>query len=198
MPIQAGHPICHRSITIHICLHREFLRRSHQANIQSHLRRVTFKGAYYEEFIRLSSQEVLFRTQVQSTSHESLASGHPDCFTMYYEILWSDQQSLEVKDKAMEEILNQVSQVWLKTNAALFKHILDYEAKLEKFLNKTGGWIREQEECIWMKMFEITGDAGAPLCASLDIMLCLLDTLPSFLANLSYQSNSPIICRFMP
>ena len=84
----------------------------------------------------------------------------------------------------MEEILNQASQAWLKTNAALFKHILDYEAKLEKFLNKTGGWIGEQEECIWTKMFEITGDTGTPLCASLDIMLHLLDTLPSFLANL--------------
>ena len=77
---------------------------------------------------------------------------------------------------------------------ALFKHVLDYEVKLDAFLNKTGGWIREQEERIWTKMFEITGDAGAPLCASLDIMLHILDTLPSFPANLSYQSNSPIIC----
>ena len=39
------------------------------------------------EFIRLSSQEVLFHTQVQSTGHESLASRHPDHFTTYYEIL---------------------------------------------------------------------------------------------------------------
>ena len=69
---------------------------------------------------------------------------------------------------------------------------------MEKFLNKTGGWIREQEECIWTKMFEITGDAGTPLCASLDIMLRLLDTLPSFLANLSYQSDAPIIWGFTP
>ena len=77
-------------------------------------------------------------------------------------------------------------------------HVLDYEAKLEKFLNKTGGWIREQEEHIWTKMFELTGEAGTPLCTSLDIMLCLLDTLPLFPANLSYQSNSPIICGFVP
>ena len=49
-----------------------------------------------------------------------------------------------------------------------------------------------------MKMSEITGDAGTPLCTSLDIMLHLLDTLPSFMANLSYQSNSPIICGFAP
>ena len=86
----------------------------------------------------------------------------------------------------------------VKTNEALFKHVLNYEAKLEKFLNKTGAWIREQEEHIWTKMFEITGDAGTPLCTSLDIMLCLLDTLPSFPSNLSYQSNSPIICGFAP
>ena len=98
----------------------------------------------------------------------------------------------------MEDILNKVNQVWLKTNMALFKHVLDYEAKLDAFLNKTGGWIREQEERIWMKVFEIAGDAGAPLCVNLDIMLRLLDTLPSFLANRSYQSNSPIICSFAP
>ena len=150
------------------------------------------------EFIRLSNQEVLFHTQAQSTGHESLAHGCPDRFTMYYEILWSDQQSSEAKDKAMEEILNKVSEAWLETNVALFKHVLDYEAKLDGFLNKTGGWIKEQEECIWTKMFEITGDAGAPLYTSLNIMLHLLDTLPSFPANLSYQSNSPIICGFVP
>ena len=67
----------------------------------------------------------------------------------------------------MEEILNKASETWLETNAALFKHVLDYEAKLDAFLNKTGSWIREQEECIWTKMFEITGEARAPLCTSL-------------------------------
>ena len=41
-------------------------------------------------------------------------------------------------------------------------------------------------------------DLGAPLCAGLDIVLCLLDTLPSFPANLTYQSASPIITGFMP
>ena len=95
------------------------------------------------EFVRLSSQEVLFCTQVQSTGHKSLASRHPDRFTTYYEILQSGQQPSEAKDKAMEEILDQASKAWLETNTALFKHVLDYEAKLEKFLNKTGGWIRE-------------------------------------------------------
>ena len=66
------------------------------------------------------------------------------------------------------------------------------------FLDKAGGWIRMQEEHIWMKMFQITEDIGALLCASLNIVLCLLETFTSLLANLAYQSNSPIICRFMP
>ena len=69
---------------------------------------------------------------------------------------------------------------------------------MDAFLDKAGGWIRAQEECIWMTMFQITGDIGAPLCASLDIVLHLLETLPSFPANLTYQSNSPIICGFVP
>ena len=164
---------------------------------EDHIKQIfslTCEGRHLKEhvvrdFVRLSSQEVLFCTQVQSTGHELLAGGHPDRFTTYYEILRSDQQSSEAKHMAMEEILNKASKAWLKTNAALFKHVLDYEAKLDAFLNKTGGWIREQEERIWTKMFEITGDAGAPLCASLHIMLHLLDTLPSYPANLSYQSN---------
>ena len=98
----------------------------------------------------------------------------------------------------MEEILHKVSEAWLQTNMSLFKHILDYEGKLNTFLDKAGGWIREQEECIWTMMFQITGDIGAPLCASLDVLLHLLETLPPFPANLSYQSQSPIICWFAP
>ena len=156
------------------------------------------KERVVREFARLSSEEVLFRTQAQSTSHESLASGHPDQFSTYYKILQSDRESSDAKDKAMEEILNKASEAWLQTNASLFKHVLDYEGKLNTFLDKAGGWIREQEERIWTMMFQITGDIGAPLCASLDVLLCLLETLPSFLANLSYQSQSPIICGFVP
>ena len=117
---------------------------------------------------------------------------------MYYEILRSDRESSEAKDKAMEEILSKVSKAWLETNMSLFKHVLDYESKLNMFLDKAGGWIREQEECIWTMMFQITGDIGAPLCASLDVLLHLLETLPSFPANLAYQSQSPIICGFAP
>ena len=65
------------------------------------------------EFARLSSEEVLFHTQAQSISHESLASGHPDHFATYYEILQSDQESSEAKEKAMQEIINKVSEAWL-------------------------------------------------------------------------------------
>ena len=65
------------------------------------------------EFARLSSEEVLFCTQAQSTGHESLASGHPDRFATYYKILQSNQQSSEAKDKAMEEIINKANEAWL-------------------------------------------------------------------------------------
>ena len=117
---------------------------------------------------------------------------------MYYKILRSDRESLDAKDKVMEVILNKASEAWLQTNTSLFKHILDYEGKLNAFLDKAGGWIREQEERIWTTMFQITGDIGASLCASLDVLLHLLETLPLFPANLSYQSQSPIICGFAP
>ena len=42
-----------------------------------------------------------------------LASGRPDRFTAYYAILQCDQESLEAKDKAIEELLNKASQAWL-------------------------------------------------------------------------------------
>ena len=83
-------------------------------------------------------------------------------------------------------------------NKTLFDHVLDYERKLNAFLDKVGSWIREQEERIWTTVFQIVEDTGAPLRAFLDILLRLLDTLPSLPPNLSYQSQSPIICRFSP
>ena len=76
--------------------------------------------------------------------------------------------------------------------------MLDYEAKLDAFLDKVGDWIRAQEEHIWMTMRQITEDVRAPLCAGLAIMFHLLDTLPSFPANLTYQSTSPMITGFVP
>ena len=64
-------------------------------------------------------------------------------------ILWLDQDSVEARDKAIEELRNWVSDAWLHTNLMLFKHVLNYEMKLDAFLDKVGGWIRVQEECIW-------------------------------------------------
>ena len=69
---------------------------------------------------------------------------------------------------------------------------------MNAFLDKAGGWIWEQEEHIWTMIFQIAGDTGALLCACLDVLLHILDTLPSFPPNLSYQSQSPIICGFAP
>ena len=150
------------------------------------------------EFVRLSSEEVLFHTQAQSTSHETLASGRPDRFSTYYQILRSNEEPSDTHDKAMEEIISAANKAWSWANETLFNHVLDYERKLNAFLDKAGSWIREQEECIWTTVFQIVEDTGAPLCACLDVLLRLLDTLPSFPPNLSYQSQSPIICRFVP
>ena len=65
------------------------------------------------DFTRLSSEEVLFHTWVQSTGDESLASRYPDCLATHHKILQSNQQSSEAKDKAKEEITNKVNEAWL-------------------------------------------------------------------------------------
>ena len=106
------------------------------------------------EFIRLSSEEVLFRTQAQSTSHETLASMRPDHFSTYYQILRSNEEPSDARNKAMEEIVNTMNRAWSQANETLFDHVLDYERKLNVFLDKVGGWIREQEERVWTTVFQ--------------------------------------------
>ena len=127
-----------------------------------------------------------------------VASGCPDHFPAYYMILRSDEDSREARDKAIEDLHDQVGDAWLHTNSMLFKHVLIYETKLDAFLDKMGGWIREQEEHIWTMMRQITKDVGAPLNAGLAIVFCLLDALPSFLADLTYHSTPPMITGFAP
>ena len=150
------------------------------------------------EFIKLSSGEVLFRTQAQSTSHEMLASARPDHFSTLYQTLRSDEEPSDARNKAMEEIVDAVSKAWSRANETLFDHVLDYEGKLNAFLDEVGGWIHAQEEHIWTTVFQIVEDTGAPVCAFLDILFRLLDTLPSLPPNLSYQSQSPLTCGFSP
>ena len=150
------------------------------------------------EFIRLSSREVLFHTQAQSTSHEALASTHPEHFSTLYQILRSDEEPSDVRNKAMEEIVDAANKAWSRANETLFHHVLDYEGKLNAFFNKVGGWICEQEECVSTTIFQIVEDTGAPVCAFLNILFRLLDTLPSLPPNLSYQSQSPLTCGFSP
>ena len=149
------------------------------------------------EFAKLSSRGSLLHLG-QSTGYKMLASRCLDHFTVYYTILRSNEESTEAKEKAIKELLNQVSEAWLQTNMALFKHVLDYEAKLDALLDRAGGWIRAQKECIWTMMVQITEDTGVPLCAGLTIVFHLLDTLPSFPAHLAYQSTSTIITGFTP
>ena len=49
-----------------------------------------------------------------------------------------------------------------------------------------------------MTMLRITEDIRVPTCAGLTIVFHLLDTFPSFPANLTYQSTSPMITGFAP
>ena len=98
----------------------------------------------------------------------------------------------------MEEIVDVANKAWSRANETLFQHVIDYEEKLNAFLIKVGGWIREQEERIWTIIFQIVEDTGAPVCAFLDILFHLLDTLPSLPPNLTYQSQSPLTCGFSP
>ena len=37
-------------------------------------------------------------------------------------------------------------------NKCIAIHMLDYEGKLDVFLDRAGDWIRVQEECIWTMM----------------------------------------------
>ena len=151
-----------------------------------------------QKFAKLSNQKVPFHTQAQSTSYKMLASRHLDCFTACYAILQSDQESSEAKDKAIEELLNRQVRCGYKQMRHYSSTCWIMRQSWTHSLDRTGGWIRAQEERIWMMMVQITEDLGAPLCAGLAIVFCLLDTLPSFPENLAYQSTSPIITGFIP
>ena len=91
------------------------------------------------EFIKLSSQEVLFHTQAQATSYKMVASRHLNHFTVYYMIMQSDEESGEARDKAIKVLCDWVGDVWLRANSMLFRHALDYETKLDVFLDKMRG-----------------------------------------------------------
>ena len=114
------------------------------------------------EFVRLSSEEVLFHTQAQSTSHEMLASMRSDRFSTYYQILRSDKEPSDTRDKDMGEIISAANRAWSQANETLFNLELDYERKVNTFLDKAGSWICEQEECIRTTVFQIVEDTGAP------------------------------------
>ena len=143
VPIQAGTPSVAGPIPLHSTS-------ASALNLTADHTKIIFnlvcEGRHLKEqvtriFVRLSSEEVLFRTQAQSTSHETLASRRPDRFSTYYQILRSDKEPSDTRDKAMEEIISAASKAWSRANACLFNHVLDYERKLDAFLDKTGGWI---------------------------------------------------------
>ena len=196
-----GHFICPRShnITIRVNLSIETVSRPYKRNLQSRLWRASFKGAGRKRICQaLKSRGSL----LCSGSVYWLWNGSQQASRLLHGILCNpvqlDQDSAEARDKAIEELHNRVSDMWLHTNLMLFKHVLNYETKLDAFLDKAGGWIRVQEECIWMTMRLITEDVRAPLSAGLTIVFHLLDTLPSFPADLMYHSTPPMITGFVP
>ena len=92
------------------------------------------------EFAKLSSQEVLFHAQAQSTGYKIVASGCPDYFMAYYAILQSDKDSGEARDKVIEELLNQVGEAWMHTNSMLPPQ------PLLQYLHLLGRW------CPWFQL----------------------------------------------
>ena len=89
----------------------------------------------------------------------------PTIFSTLYQTLRSDEEPSDARNKAMEEIVDAANKAWSWANETLFHHVLDYEGKLNAFLNKVGGWIREQEEHIWTTVFQIVeGHWGTSLC----------------------------------
>ena len=77
----------------------------------------------------------------------------PTVFLRYYQTLRSDEEPSDARNKAMEEIVDTATKAWSRANETLFDHVLDYERKLNAFLDKVGGWICEQEECTYGPQF---------------------------------------------
>ena len=61
---------------------------------------------------------------------------------------------MDTRAKAMEEIISAANKAWSQANKTLFDHVLDYERKLNAFLDKAGSWIHEQEERIMDQFFK--------------------------------------------
>ena len=94
IPIRAGVPSVAGPIPLHSTSASALNLTADQTKIIFNL---AYEGQHLKEwitreFIRLSSEEVLFHTQAQSTSHETLASGRPDQFSTYYQILRSNKE----------------------------------------------------------------------------------------------------------
>ena len=81
-------------------------------------------------------------------------------------------------------------------NASLFKHVLDYEGKLNAFLDKAGG-DKEQEERIWMMVFQITGTLEHHYVPA-SIFCSVPGNTPLVSGKPCVPEQSPIICGFAP
>ena len=73
-----------------------------------------------QNFISLSSQEVIFHMGAQYTGYEKVASGHPDHFTSYYSIMCSEGEEVKGFDEVIDHLCKQTGEAWLETNSTLF------------------------------------------------------------------------------
>ena len=112
-----------------------------------------------KDFANLSCQEALFCIAAQSTSYEKVASGHPDCYTVYYAIMHTEGENNTEHEEAIEYLCKKEGQAWLDTDSTLFWHILEFEAKLAEFLTEAEALLQVRWNHIWMVMHQTTEDA---------------------------------------
>ena len=88
--------------------------------------------------IQLSHQEALFRMGVQATGYEKATHGRPDRVTAYYSMLKSEGQgaSAEKLNEAINRLRVEAGKAWLDTNSILFRHALEYQEKMTKFVTE--------------------------------------------------------------
>ena len=73
-----------------------------------------------QNFINLSSQEVLFCMGAQSTAYEKVASGCPNCLTAYYAIMHSEGEQVQDLDETVDHLHKKAGEAWLETNSMPF------------------------------------------------------------------------------
>ena len=151
-----------------------------------------------KDFTNLSCQEALFHIVAQSTGYEKVASRHPDHYTAYYAIMYSEGDNDNEHEELIEDLHKKVCQAWLDTNSTLFWHVLEFETKFVEFLTEVEALLQVQQNHIWMVVHQTTEDVSASMSNSLVVALHLLNMLPTLLANFTFNTTAPLLTGFVP